>query len=145
MTDSVQARFWKFVAPADNGCWNWTGYLGTGYGLFRLNGRAERAHRLSYSWLVSPIEKSLVLDHLCRNRACVNPAHLEPVSFRENILRGVGPTAINARKTHCAHGHPYSEENTAHRKNKNVPRTRVCRECERKSSREYQKRKRASL
>jgi hypothetical protein len=92
-----------------DGCWVWNGApMNTGYGQYRN----RLAHRLVYELLVGPIPESLTLDHLCRNRICVNPAHLEPVTFKENVLRGESLPARNARKTHCPQGHPYDEENT---------------------------------
>lgn len=69
------------------------------------------AHRRIYEMLRGPVPDDLTLDHLCRVRHCVNPAHLEPVSNRENVLRGVGPTAENARRTHCRRGHPFAGKN----------------------------------
>jgi hypothetical protein len=93
-------------------CWFWTGrYNGFGYGLVGSHATQKVAHRMVYEFLVGPVPEGLTLDHLCRNRPCVNPAHLEPVAFRENVLRGVGPTAENARKTHCRHGHELAGEN----------------------------------
>lgn len=96
-----------------DGCWTWEGGLHKGYGTaLDETGRSTKVHRIVYRWLVGPIPEGLTLDHLCRNRACVRPSHLEPVTVRENILRGVGPTAREARKTHCKWGHEFSAENT---------------------------------
>lgn len=107
-------------------CWLWTRSLdGKGYASIKVDGRMQLAHRLSYTSLVGPIPKGLVLDHLCRVRRCVNPAHLEPVTDRENILRGEGFGAKNAAKTHCPQGHPYDGANTLIRPNGN----RRCRAC----------------
>jgi hypothetical protein len=114
MSDSkTEARFWAKVNVTPD-CWEWTAALNVkedGYGSFGGNGQIVLAHRFSYVLLVGPIPEGLTLDHLCRNRRCVNPDHLEPVTLRENILRGEGLTAKNARKTHCPSGHPYSGEN----------------------------------
>lgn len=69
--------------------------------------KSKRTHRATYEYIVGEIPEGLVLDHLCRNRMCVNPEHLEPVTVAENIHRGNGPSAINKRKTHCPQGHWY--------------------------------------
>lgn len=104
------ARFWRHVAKVESGCWEWTGHRNamTGYGALNVNRVSTLAHRFSYEMNKGPIPAGLVIDHLCRNRACVNPDHLEVVSQRENCLRGEGISAIRARQTHCANGHPFA-------------------------------------
>lgn len=93
-------------------CWVWqAGRFDNGYGAFGVNRVNRGAHRVAYEWLVGPIPAGMTLDHLCRVRHCVNPAHLEPVSRGENVLRGEGRSAENARKTHCKRGHPLSGDN----------------------------------
>lgn len=97
-------------------CWLWNGSLTKdGYG--RLGDAARRIcgtkslHRCMYILLRGPIPDGLTLDHLCRVRRCANPFHTEPVTGRENILRGTGYAARNNRKTHCKHGHPLTGDN----------------------------------
>jgi HNH endonuclease len=91
----------------DGGCWVWTGKISkNGYGAVTVNYKSVGAHRFFYEELVGPIPEGLVLDHLCRNRACVNPAHLEQVTCRVNNLRGTGFAAVNAKKVVCLRGHP---------------------------------------
>jgi hypothetical protein len=130
---SLMCRFLAKVNlgdPAD--CWEWTAFRdGNGYGRLQIDGLAAKAHRVSYELSVGPIPDALPLDHLCRNPPCVNPDHLEPVTHRENILRGVGMGAINARRTHCAHGHEFNDENTLVTKQGN----RACRPCNTESTR----------
>lgn len=111
-------RFAKKIALTDSGCIVWlAGIAGEGYGHFHTTQTPERkaqdvyAHR-SYEHHVGPIPDGLHLDHLCRNRRCVNPDHLEPVTHRENTLRGIGFGALNAAKTHCANDHAYTPANT---------------------------------
>src|SRR6266576_3456485 len=106
MTSDQQQRFWaKVDRRGSEECWPWQANRGRGYGNVWIAGRMYRAHRVAYELLIGPIPEGLTLDHLCRNRGCVNPAHLEPVTSRENTLRGEGISANNARKTHCKHGH----------------------------------------
>lgn len=91
-----------------DGCWEWTGSQHPeGYGSVRLpDGRTLNAHRAVYELVVGPIPAGITLDHLCRNRVCVNPSHMDPVTRTENVMRGEGPPARNARKTECLNGHP---------------------------------------
>lgn len=130
---NVKQRFFDKVAPEPNsGCWLWmASCTAEGYGQFWLEKTNVRAHRWIYEFSVGPIPDGLQIDHLCRVRSCVNPAHLEAVDQQTNLLRGEGLTAINARKTHCPAGHPYSGENLY-----NNPRgARICRTCGRQRSR----------
>lgn len=92
----------------ENGCWDWVALDPEGYGRWSQRRGTKMAHRRIYELLRGPIPKGLTIDHLCRNRACCNPDHLEPVTFLENVMRGHGPAAQNARKTHCPQGHPYN-------------------------------------
>ena len=119
--------------PNDAGCWEWQGTIDRhGYGRIR----SSLAHRRSYALFVGPIAESLTVDHLCRNRRCVNPAHLEPVSKRENTLRGEGISAKNAKKTHCIRGHLLGGLNL--RMN---GRQRICKACDCIRSAAYNRRK----
>jgi hypothetical protein len=125
---------WKSVRFQPGGCWEWTGGRSSGYG--RIGG--EYVHRAVYKALVGPIPEGMTVDHLCRNRVCVNPAHMEIVSRAENVLRGEGVTAVNARKTHCPRGHPLVGDNL-----KKGELTRKCRLCHNARQRVYEARIRA--
>ena len=130
-------------APHLGPCWIWTGNIRRGYGLFSYARHgAMGAHRWSYQLYVGPIPEGLVLDHLCRVRACVNPAHLEPVTQRENVMRGASVVAVNVTLTHCLNGHEFSPENTYSSPSK--PRKRKCRICQREMRRRYKARLRGS-
>lgn len=132
-TSTLKARFWAKVHVTP-GCWFWTGSLGShGYGQLRVGRSTGLAHRVSYELLVGPIAEGLQVDHLCRVLRCVNPAHLEAVTPRTNVLRSPSaPTAVNARKTQCIRGHDFDGiDCRGHR---------FCRECQR----QWQRDKRAT-
>jgi hypothetical protein len=130
----------RAIIDWDTGCWNWSGSLRKGYGRIRIGDRRPPSHIAVYELLVGPIPEGLQIDHLCRNRACCNPAHLEPVTQRTNVLRGEAPTAVNAHKTHCVNGHEYDLINTYFRPSGG----RDCRACQRHAQRAYQDRKKAA-
>ena len=129
-------RVWRKVDKlGPQGCWLWTAYINAGgYGRVRWGETNLNAHRLIYRVLVGPIPEGLHLDHLCRVRHCVNPAHLEPVTPHENVLR-----AEPANRTHCPSGHAYDEANTRVRNGR-----RHCLACHRTHQANYLARKRVS-
>ena len=106
-----EQRFFSKVDKTPT-CWNWkAGLSHNGYGVFWMDGKNRRAHRVAFEAMVGPIPKGLEPDHLCKNPRCVNPDHLELVSRRVNLLRGDTFQAKNSKKTHCPHGHPLVEGN----------------------------------
>lgn len=113
-------RFWDKVHFSKNGCWEWTAANVRGYGHFGVNRRNVQVHRLTYVTFVGEIPAGLQIDHLCRNKCCCNPFHLEPVTPRENTIRE------RRLRTSCPAGHAYTETNTFVRNGQ-----RSCRECQR--------------
>lgn len=134
LTPELIEHFWSKVDKTSdpNGCHLWTGRIHyEGYGHFDINQVSFQVHRIAWTLEVGPIPDGMLIDHVrargCVNRHCVNVAHLEPVPHRINVLRGDGPTAKNAAKTHCIHGHELIGDNIYERADR--PGTRECRAC----------------
>lgn len=134
----IEERFWRLVEKGP-GCWMWKGSLNNGYGSLSAGSRTDHsrgkipAHVISYELHIGRVPEGAEIDHACRNRACVNPEHLEAVPRRVNILRGESIVAKNARKTHCPKGHPYDDQNTVRSKDG----SRSCRACRRERQRQW--------
>lgn len=140
--NAEQMRFARKVVVGEGRCWLWqAGKDRDGYGVFHSSEaqKSVAAHRRAYELFRGPIPEGLQIDHLCRTRACVNPAHLEPVTVRENSLRSEAFVAVNARKTHCNQGHPLTGANLR----VNPRGARVCKRCEADAQARCQARKRA--
>jgi hypothetical protein len=137
----------KFISKIEfsKGCWNWIGGKERGYGTLNTHGKRYAAHRVSFQLFrneVIPLD--MTIDHVCRNKICVNPFHLEVVSVSENVKRA-SPFFFNNFKTHCKNGHPFSEENTYRRAGRYPDRiVRHCMECRRRTLREFRRREKLS-
>lgn len=131
----------KVCVDPETGCWNWSACLDKdGYGRFSVGpkGKSVLAHRWSYEHFVGELRVGLTIEHLCNNRRCVNPKHLAQVGLKVNLHASeIALPAVNARKTHCKHGHRFDEANTYR-----WSRGRTCRECTRMRQREYRERQR---
>lgn len=157
--NGTDARLWSLILrslPDPGGsCWPWAlSRASDGYGQVSIGGGMQRAHRVAYEILVGPVPEGLTLDHRCHSdaaargecaggtscphRACIRPDHLEPVSRRVNILRGLSPSAVNARKAECDNGHPLDGPNLY----RHPSGARKCRECHREQARAHAARKR---
>lgn len=132
-------RFWSNVDKSTD-CWIWKGALsGKGYGLFGFNKIRKSAHIISFELLNGLVPSDRELDHTCKNPPCINPSHLEPVTHQINMLRGNTFARVNKSKTHCPKGHEYNSENTRMAPNG----SRLCRECDRISSKMFYHKKKA--
>lgn len=138
----VIERYWAKVTKHQDGCWSWLGcHSKAGYALFTIRRRNVLAHRFAFEQANGPIPDGLFVDHMCRNKGCINPAHLRAVDPRTNACENNdGVIALNAAKQFCHKGHPFDEENTRYLKNGG----RVCRICHRERGRRHDKRRRGS-
>lgn len=132
-------------ARVGDGCWDWAGFkLPNGYGRVAFRGRVWLAHRAAYTLAVGEIPEGLTIDHLCRNVGCIRPDHLEPVTQQVNSNRGIGPSAVNSRKTHCKRGHPLSGPRVwLHKSSNKNHKARRCMDCAVIRMREFYARQKA--
>jgi len=120
--EKILKRFWDKVETT-NSCWNWKGCLNNaGYGMFRVNGKNYSPHRFSFETFIHKIPENMIIDHLCKNRSCVNPAHLDFVTNQENIRRGKN---YQSKQTHCKRGHEFNAINSR----LSIDGKRVCKIC----------------
>jgi hypothetical protein len=136
-TRPLEDRLWEKVEKTES-CWNWTGAISNnGYGKIGTGGRDgmdEYVHRITYRWAKGPIPEGMEIDHLCRNRRCCNPDHLEAVPPRVNSLRGEAPNVVLYREQRCIHGHDLTPENTYYINEKGRGRVARCRTCRQAAS-----------
>ena len=138
---TLPSRIWNQVQPTPDSCWFWLGPKHThGYGLTTIDGRTRYAHRVMYENAIGPIPSGLQIDHLCEEKSCVNPEHLEAVTPYENCVRSEGTAKRGATQTHCKRGHEFTAENTY--RPSTHPRRKECRTCKRNRTNAYKKRRR---
>lgn len=142
----LEERFETYKRILPSGCWEWTGALTKdGYGIIRVDGKNKRVHRVSYEFYVAPIPKGLTIDHVkdrgCITRACFWPEHLEPVTLKVNIGRGETGQHTNSKKEQCRHGHDFAEFGRAQYHKDGSFKQRVCMECQRLASAEWEARR----
>lgn len=134
MTEILRRLGGMYSVKTETDCWEWEAAKSpNGYGQVKHDGRTRSAHRTVYEQLVGPIPDGLDLDHLCRNRGCVNPDHLEPVTRRENLLRGDTLAASNAAKTRCLRDHPLHGANLYIYPSNGRRACRICRKSARRA------------
>jgi hypothetical protein len=125
----ISERIWQYIKKEEF-CWRWVYALDVqGYGALKVSNKSKKAHRVVYELLRGPIPENMTLDHLCKNRWCVNPDHMDIVTSGENALRGNGPFAKNKRKTHCKYGHEFVPENIRPTVDKRGNVNRSCLRC----------------
>lgn len=131
----LEREFLARVEKTDE-CWNWVGHVDhEGYAEIKFRGRTYRAHRLAYQWWVGSVREDGLVRQACGNRRCPNPAHLEQLTALEHVKLGNNASAVNARKTHCKHGHEFTPANTYWRRTGG----RGCKQCRALSTREGQR------
>lgn len=135
-TEKEEKRFLSKIVKLDNGCLLWTGARAKSksgipkYAIFDIDGKTRVLHKYLYEHIIGPVPDNLQLDHLCREMGCVNVLHLEPITLYENnVVRGTGLTAQNAKKTCCPKGHKYSGVNSQGK--------RICKDCQREAVQRY--------
>jgi hypothetical protein len=135
---TIEERLWKrYEVDGETGCWNWTGAISNrSYGSIYFEGRMQKAHRVMWRLERGEVPEGLDLDHLCRNRLCINPAHLEPVTRSENLRRSPLMDRHSGR-THCIRGHGFTAENTRLKPGNGH---RVCKTCMRMHIRNWRAR-----
>jgi hypothetical protein len=142
-------NIYKYLKPQEKGCWIWEGFIDSvGYGRYAhpIKGYSSTAHRVVYEFFYGDIEPDLEIDHLCSNKSCINPFHMEKVSSHVNTLRSNNNSAINARKTHCIRGHEFTKENTHWYKSfRSEHMSRSCRACKNLRQSKYRSKKHVSI
>ncbi len=143
---TLEERMRAGFVVSENGCWQWIKCKSRGYGRILVKRENCRAYRVAYELWRGPIPKGMYIDHMCRNRACVNPYHLRIVTLLQNVMENsLSAGALNQAKTHCPQGHPYSGSNLRLWKDKKGRTMRICKECDNARHRVAYREQRASL